>query len=100
MNSLIDTSYTSGAGTPSVQSESSSSTEFSSSSSPSSPEPLKMVLEVPGNRPTTPENEFDLLGPIPSFLDGAVPSIWGLHPIQPSVEELLGFHQEELLELE
>ncbi|MBW0505229.1 hypothetical protein O181_044944 [Austropuccinia psidii MF-1] len=53
------------------------STDFSSSSSPSSPGPLKMVLEVPGTPPTTPENEFYLLGPIPSFLDGAAPSMRG-----------------------
>ncbi|MBW0548993.1 hypothetical protein O181_088708 [Austropuccinia psidii MF-1] len=66
-----------GAETPSVPSDSSSSTEFSSSSSPSSPGPLKMVLEVPGNLPTTPENELDLLGTLPSFLDGAAPSKMG-----------------------
>ncbi|MBW0481414.1 hypothetical protein O181_021129 [Austropuccinia psidii MF-1] len=61
------------SGTPSVPSDFSSSTEFSSSSSPSSPGPLKMLLEVPGNPPTTAKNEFDLLGPLPSFLDGASP---------------------------
>ncbi|MBW0558979.1 hypothetical protein O181_098694 [Austropuccinia psidii MF-1] len=67
-----------GAGTPLVPSDSSSSTEFSSSSSsPSSPGPLKMVLEAPGNPPTTPEKEFDFLGPLPSFLDRASPSIMG-----------------------
>ncbi|MBW0465677.1 hypothetical protein O181_005392 [Austropuccinia psidii MF-1] len=66
-----------GAVTPSVPSDSSSSTEFSCSSSPSSPGPLRVVLESPGNPPTTPENEFDLLGPLPSFLDGAAPYIWG-----------------------
>ncbi|MBW0559692.1 hypothetical protein O181_099407 [Austropuccinia psidii MF-1] len=60
-----------GEGTPSVPSDSSSSTGFSSSSSPSSPGPLKMVLEAPENPPTTPENEFDLLGPLPSFHMGS-----------------------------
>ncbi|MBW0493221.1 hypothetical protein O181_032936 [Austropuccinia psidii MF-1] len=63
-----------GAGTPSVPSQSSSSTEFSSSSSPSSPGPLKVVLESRGKRPTTPETELDLYGPLPSFFDGAAPS--------------------------
>ncbi|MBW0538950.1 hypothetical protein O181_078665 [Austropuccinia psidii MF-1] len=66
-----------GAGTSSVPSDPSSSTEFSSSSSPSSPGPLEMVLEVPGNPPTTPENELYLLGTLPSFLDGAAPSKMG-----------------------
>ncbi|MBW0541067.1 hypothetical protein O181_080782 [Austropuccinia psidii MF-1] len=56
-----------GAGTPLVPSDS------SSSSSPASSGPLKMVLEVPGNSPTTPQNEFDLLGPLPSWMDGAAP---------------------------
>ncbi|MBW0569981.1 hypothetical protein O181_109696 [Austropuccinia psidii MF-1] len=60
-----------GEGTPSVPSDSSSSTEFSSSSSPSSPGPLRMVLEIPGNLSTTPGNVLYLLGPLPSSLDGA-----------------------------
>ncbi|MBW0565662.1 hypothetical protein O181_105377 [Austropuccinia psidii MF-1] len=60
-----------GAGKPSVPSDSSSSTEFSSSSSPSLPTPLRLVLESPGNPPTTPENELDLLGPLPSFHEGS-----------------------------
>ncbi|MBW0467721.1 hypothetical protein O181_007436 [Austropuccinia psidii MF-1] len=66
-----------GAGTPSVPLDSSSSTEFSSSSSTSSPGPLKVVIESPGDTPTTPENSLDLLGPLPSFLDGAAPSKMG-----------------------
>ncbi|MBW0568539.1 hypothetical protein O181_108254 [Austropuccinia psidii MF-1] len=68
----------SGAGAASVASDPSSSTEFSSSSSPSSPGPLKVVLDMPGKPPTTPEEEFDLLGTLPSFLDGAAPSLIGL----------------------
>ena len=36
-----------------------------------------MVLEVPEDPPTTPENELDLLGTLPSFLDGAAPSMRG-----------------------
>ncbi|MBW0496603.1 hypothetical protein O181_036318 [Austropuccinia psidii MF-1] len=67
----------SGAGTPSVPSDSSSSSECSSSSSPSSPGPLKIVLESPGNFPTTLKKELDLLGTLPSFLDGAAPSLIG-----------------------
>ncbi|MBW0472216.1 hypothetical protein O181_011931 [Austropuccinia psidii MF-1] len=79
-----------GAGKTSVPSDSSSSTEFSSSSSPSSPGPLKMVLKSPGKPPTTPEKDFVLLGPLPSFQIG------------PLVEELLamGWRQEERSELE
>ncbi|MBW0590940.1 hypothetical protein O181_130655 [Austropuccinia psidii MF-1] len=65
------------AGAASVPSDSSSSTEFSSSSSPSSPGPLKVVLDIPGKTPTIPENELDLLGTLPSFLDGAAPSKMG-----------------------
>ncbi|MBW0487671.1 hypothetical protein O181_027386 [Austropuccinia psidii MF-1] len=65
------------AGTPSVPSDLSSSTEFSSSYSPSSPGPLRLVLESPGNTPPTLENELDLLGPLPSFLDGSSPSMQG-----------------------
>ncbi|MBW0587442.1 hypothetical protein O181_127157 [Austropuccinia psidii MF-1] len=45
------------------------------SSSPSSPGPLNVVLHMPGKLPTTPEKELDLLGTLPSFLDGAAPSL-------------------------
>ncbi|MBW0559162.1 hypothetical protein O181_098877 [Austropuccinia psidii MF-1] len=38
---------------------------------------LETVLENPAKPPTTPENEIDLLGPLPSFLDGAAPSMGG-----------------------
>ncbi|MBW0586469.1 hypothetical protein O181_126184 [Austropuccinia psidii MF-1] len=42
-----------------------------------SPGPLRLVLEMPGKLPTTPEKEFYLLGTLPSFLDGAAPSMQG-----------------------
>ncbi|MBW0522606.1 hypothetical protein O181_062321 [Austropuccinia psidii MF-1] len=79
----------------SVPSDSFSSTEFSSSSSPSSPGPLKMDHKAPGNPSTTPENELEL----PSGMVLLLPK-WVICLIWPSVEELLGCHQEELLELE
>ncbi|MBW0509348.1 hypothetical protein O181_049063 [Austropuccinia psidii MF-1] len=69
--------FPTGAGTPSVPSDSSSSTEFSSSSSPSSTGPLKVLLEIHGTTPTTPEKELAFLGTLPSFLDAASPSKFG-----------------------
>ncbi|MBW0474003.1 hypothetical protein O181_013718 [Austropuccinia psidii MF-1] len=66
-----------GAGAASVPSDSPSSTEFSSSFESYSPKPLIVVLELTGKAPTTPENKFESLGPLHSFLDGASPSIIG-----------------------
>ncbi|MBW0510449.1 hypothetical protein O181_050164 [Austropuccinia psidii MF-1] len=67
-----------GAGKPLVTSDPSSSTEFSSSSSPYSPGTLRVVLQSPGNPLTAPENELYIFGALPSFLDGAAPSMRGL----------------------
>ncbi|MBW0571420.1 hypothetical protein O181_111135 [Austropuccinia psidii MF-1] len=71
--------------------------DSSSSSQSPSPGPLRVVLQMPGKVATTPENELDLLGLLPSFLDCAAPSLIGPLYKWPSVEELLGFHQEDLL---
>ncbi|MBW0592876.1 hypothetical protein O181_132591 [Austropuccinia psidii MF-1] len=74
---MVQSDAPTGAGAASVPSDSSYSTEFSSSSSPSSPGPLNLVLDIPGKPPTTHEKEMDLLGTLPSFLEGASHTLIG-----------------------
>ncbi|MBW0464206.1 hypothetical protein O181_003921 [Austropuccinia psidii MF-1] len=85
-----------GAGTPSVPSDTSSSTEFPSSSSPSSPGPLKILESY---QLLLRKNLIFLALFLPSWMVLLLPNVV-LCLIGPSVEELLGYHQEKLLELE
>ncbi|MBW0512442.1 hypothetical protein O181_052157 [Austropuccinia psidii MF-1] len=56
-----------GAGTTSVP------LDPSPSSSPSFLRPSKVIIDTSGKESTTSEKYLDLLGPLPSFLDGTCP---------------------------